>query len=157
MESIISEVSFKRIYKYLQKISPIFSEMWRVQGRMVLTDDDEVDTAILMITKGNFGIKFNQGLWKRSTIYSRVYVICHEYTHVLLGHWIDPGINDEWLNVAQDIQVNEYLKKHFSFYPTSNDAATVDVVFREKAHKVKKDGDYRYYYDLIQKCLKKSK
>ena len=151
----------KKINKALTEINPIFGVMWRRGG---LAFSYEFDTAALEITDGKFKVLFNPKYWKRINWTTKLFIICHEYLHVVLGHWLDspnPKIDFEWNNIAQDIQVNEMLVNEFGFYRTSihnwKQKCWVDIVFREKANLVKTDGDSEYYYNLIMQCLPKEK
>ncbi len=145
-------------YQELKKINPIFGAMWIRGG---LNFSDEYDTAALEIADGKFRISFNPRYWKRIKQHNKLFIICHEYLHVVLGHWLNPPekMDGEWLNIAQDIQVNEMLVRDFGFYRLNiknwKDQAWVDTVFKEKAHLVSCDGDEKYYYNLIMQCLPK--
>jgi len=75
--------------------------------------------------------------------------------HVMFGHWlIDPKMNREWCNIAQDIQVNEFLLHlHFNkMRLVGDDFVTLELVFKDKANLVKNSQDYRYYYELLMQC-----
>lgn len=135
-----------------------FLIMWKHSGRMVFSD--EYDTVALEIVNGKFRINANPRYWKRITKFQKTFLICHEFLHVMLGHWLTPpnNLDLEWVNIAQDIQVNEYLAKTYSCVTQKmkgrDDMAWIDTVFKDKAHLVEKDRDYLYYYDLLMKCLK---
>jgi hypothetical protein len=59
----------------------------------------------------------------------------------------------EWCNIAQDIQVNQFLFKwYFNEENIGKDMATVKTVFKHKAKMVYANKDYIYYYDLLMKC-----
>ena len=76
--------------------------------------------------------------------------------HVMFGHWlINPNLNREWANIAQDIVVNEYL--YTLFYPVSSeDFATIKTVFKHKSDIVERRMDYMYYYNILMQCLRPS-
>lgn len=155
MEKLLSKRTTNRIREDLSCINVIFSGMWRSQDPMVITD--YYDTTVLEINDGKYRINFNRKLWSRLSHNQRLFVICHEYMHIIFGHCLVPAINDCWLNIAQDIEVNEYLMKNFHIFTLSenipSDTPTISMTWREKAHKVDVDRDYVYYYNLIKKCL----
>jgi predicted SprT family Zn-dependent metalloprotease len=147
-----------KFHNSLNEINPIFAEMWR-NGGMVFSD--EYDTAALEIHEGKFRISFNPTYWKKIKARNKLFVICHEYLHVVLGHWLSPPDehDEEWLNIAQDIQVNEMLVRLFGFARDEirdrDEQAWLDTAFREKAALVPNDEDAEYYYKLLMKCLVK--
>jgi hypothetical protein len=135
-----------------------FALMWNNCGRMVFSD--EYDTVALEIFDGRFRINANPRYWKRITKFQKTFLICHEFLHVMLGHWLAPTkeLDGEWLNIAQDIQVNEYIAKTYSITTCKmkgrDGMVWIDTVFKDKSHLVEKDRDYLYYYELLMKCLK---
>lgn len=136
--------------------SKLFADMWKVHGPMVFSD--EFDTAALELENGQFRVNANPKFWKRCSEQRRVFIICHEFLHLIFGHWaMCNGFETEWLNIAQDIQVNEYIRKN---YPGMADGfsddsdASISSVFKDKASLVEPDRDYKYYYDLLMQCLK---
>ena len=144
-----------KFQRKLTQVNPIFGEMWK-RGGFVFSD--EYDTAALEIHEGKFRISFNLRYWKRLGNDNRLFIICHEYWHVVLGHWLNPigNVDSEWMNIAQDIQVNEILcKTWFKRDKIKNwkDQAWIDTVFKDKAHLVEKDQDAEYYYKLLIQCL----
>lgn len=156
----LSNAVREKFYNQLNSINPIFGAMWKRGG---LVFSDEYDTAALEIADGKFQISFSPKYWKRITHHNKLFIICHEYLHVVLGHWLTPvgKVDAEWMNIAQDIQVNEMLTMHrFGFCrPNIKDwenQAWIDTVFKDKAHLVEKDQDAEYYYKLLMQCLKKS-
>lgn len=153
----LSKQELNKYGDWLSKYNPLFGVMWR-RGGIVFSD--EYDTAALEIADGKFRISFNPKYWRRITTNNRLFIICHEYLHVALGHWLNPTkqVDAEWLNIAQDIQVNEMLvSKHFGFVRNDiknwKDQAWIETVFREKSDLVEKDQDAEYYYKLIMQCL----
>ena len=153
----LSSKEFDKYGDWLFDRNPIFAAMWRRGG---LVFSDEYDTAALEIHNGKFRISFNPKYWRRITTENRLFIICHEYLHVVLGHWLNPveKVDGEWLNIAQDIQVNEMLvSNHFGFIRSDiknwKDQAWIETVFREKADIVEKKQDAEYYYKLIMQCL----
>ncbi len=155
MEKTISSRQRTQIYVDLIKIDPVFGKMWLTQPKTFLTD--EYDTAVLEIRNKQFCICCGEKEWKSYSKADRLFAVCHEYGHIILGHWLNPGFTDCWLNLAQDIEVNEWLlsmfPKQFENVDVAN-VATVDSVFREKAYKVDRTKDYHYYLGLIKKCLR---
>lgn len=140
----------------LSEINPIFGAMWK-RGGFVFSD--EYDTAALEIHDGKFRISFNPRYWKKITEKNRLFIICHEYLHVVLGHWLNPigNVDAEWMNIAQDIQVNEMLISYFGFIRSQiknwKDQAWIYTVFKDKASLVKDGEDAEYYYKLLIQCL----
>ncbi len=137
--------------------NPIFGEMWK-KGGIIFTD--EYDTAALEIHNGKFRIVFNPRYWKKIVPLNRYFIICHEYLHVVLGHWLNPSdssVEFEWNNVAQDIEVNEMLVDTFEFARKKiknwKDQCWIDTVFKEKAHLVERKKSSEYYYKLMMQCL----
>ena len=144
------------MHKHISELTNnIFADMWKFNGRMVF--DDSYDTAAIGMYAGKIRISVNRKFWKRSSIRQRVHLICHEFLHLMFGHvTIEYQLSNkedaEWRNIAQDIQVNEYLLKNFPQLGVKR-GATIKSVFRHKAKLVEKDRDYLYYYGLIKMCL----
>jgi hypothetical protein len=156
---VITEKEYNRILDRLERwTDKSFVLMWKNCGRMVFSD--EYDIAALEIVDGVFRINVNPRYWKRITKYQKVFLICHEFLHVMLGHWLSPSSNldMEWVNIAQDIQVNECILKTYPILVQHmkgrNNMPWIDTVFKHKAYLVEKDRDYLYYYGLLMKCLK---
>lgn len=152
---ILSKSSERKIYITLNAIDPIFGIMWRT-GKFEFSD--EFDTAAIEIVDGKFKILFNPKRWKKINHINRIFIICHEYLHVILGHWlVDKKLDVEWNNIAQDIQVNEMLQSQFNINRKVikgwRDMPWIDVVFREAAPTIEVGKDSKYYYDLIMRCL----
>jgi predicted metal-dependent peptidase len=152
----LSNAVRNKIYNRLNARNPIFGAMWKRGGLVFST---EYDTAALEIADGKFRISFNPTYWKKITPYNRLFIICHEYLHVVLGHWLNPvvKVDSEWLNIAQDIQVNEMLANDFGFVRSKiknwKDQAWIDTVFKNKSYLVKHEEDAEYYYDLLIRCV----
>lgn len=152
----LSNAVGEKFYNQLKATNPIFGAMWKRGG---LVFSKEYDTAALEIHDGKFRISFNPTYWKKITHHNKLFIICHEYLHVVLGHWLNPvgKVDGEWMNIAQDIQVNEMLTKHFGFCRGNiknwQDQAWIETVFKDKAHLVKEEEDAEYYYKLIVQCL----
>lgn len=138
----------------LGSINPLFQAMWRSFEPMVF--DEDAESMELEIHNNNFRLVTNPNFWKTCTQNKKLFVICHEMCHVMFGHWlINPNLNREWANIAQDIVVNEYLSTIFCYDP-SNDFATIKTVFKHKSDVVERKMDYMYYYNLLMQCLKPS-
>jgi predicted metal-dependent peptidase len=152
----ISDKQHNQIYNELKSIDELFAEMWKSQERMVL--DDNEDGACLEIFNNNFRMVANPSFWKRCNRHKKIFIICHELCHVAFGHWlIDPKSDREWMNIAQDIQVNEFLFNYYYFTQElirDNSCITLALVFKHKAHLVEKNKDSLYYYKLLMQCLK---
>lgn len=134
-------------------INPLFGEMWKRFEPMVL--DESAETAELEIHNNNFRIVADPKFWKSLSETDQLFIICHEMCHVMFGHWlINPKLSREWCNLAQDIQVNEYLLREFFDKKKLKykDFATIEYVFKHKSDLVKKNQNYTYYYDLLMKC-----
>ena len=153
----LSNAVREKFYIELQAINPIFGVMWKRGG---LVFSAEYDTAALEIADGKFRVSFNPTYWKKIKYHNKLFIICHEYLHVVLGHWLNPvgKVDSEWMNIAQDIQVNEMLVNDFGFERSNvknwKDQAWLDVVFKDKAHLVERDQDAEYYYTLLVRCLR---
>ena len=139
----------------LDILNPLFGEMWNRFEPMVF--DEEAESVELEIHNNNFRLVANPEVWKKYKHDKKLFVICHELCHVMFGHWlINPKMDREWCNIAQDIQVNEFLFKwYFKEEDVGKDIATVKTVFKHKASSVYTNKDYTYYYNLLISCLKK--
>lgn len=153
--SQISISDYNNIRKSLSKIDPLFEHMWLTQD--FLTFDKEEETAGLHIHNNKFKIVANPKFWKKCNYQKKLFVICHEYCHVIFGHWlIDSSLDHTWANIAQDIQVNEYLFKHYKFKEKltgKKDFVTLKRVFKHKSHMLEKNRDFYYYYNFLMKCV----
>lgn len=139
----------------LLNINPLYDGMWRSFEPMVL--DEDAESVELEICNNNFRLVANPKFWNKCSEAKKLFVICHEMCHVMFGHWlINPKLDREWSNIAQDIVVNEYLSKTFDKKLIGKDCATIKTVFKEKSNVVERKMDYMYYYNLLMKCLKKS-
>ncbi len=139
----------------LHSVNPMFREMWKRFEWMVL--DDSTETVELEIHANNFRIVANPKYWKKCNDYKRAFIICHEMCHVMFGHWIiKPELDRDWANIAQDIEVNEFLLKHYFAKQSikGDEFATIASVFKHKSSVVEKNRDYMYYYGLMMQCLK---
>jgi len=149
----ISKESYKWLGLRLRDINPMFAEMWYRFEPMIFSD--EAESAELEIHNNNFRIVAHPKFWKTCSNYKRLFIICHEMCHVMFGHWlINPKLNRELCNIAQDIQVNEFLIKiYFSKNQlTDDDFCSIETVFKHKANKIKKNENYLYYYNILVKC-----
>ena len=137
----------------LHCINPLYAEMWYRFEPMVFSD--EAESAELEIHNNNFRIVAHPKFWKKCNEHKQLFIICHEMCHVMFSHWlINPKLNRELCNIAQDIQVNEFLMKT-SFSKAKivdDDFCSIETVFRHKADKIKKRENYLYYYNILVKC-----
>lgn len=160
MEKRISDKEFDRIYNRLVLwTNQTIADMWKYNGRMVFSDESETASLEVDPIHEQFRINANPRYWKRLSKFQKIFVICHELLHLSFSHWLVPKkVDREWANIAQDIQVNEYIQKNFPTllckHKDREDEAWIASVFKDKAHLIKKDEGYRYYYDLLVKCLK---
>jgi len=139
----------------LSSINPLFYGMWQSFEPMVF--DEEAESAELEIVNNNFRIVANPYFWKNCGETKKLFIICHEMCHVLFGHWlINPKLDREWSNIAQDIVVNEYLSTMFDKKFMGKDIANIKTVFKHKSDVVEVRFDYMYYYNLLIQCLKPS-
>jgi hypothetical protein len=136
----------------LDILNPVFGEMWNRFEPMVF--DEDAESVELEICNNNFRLVANPEVWKKYKHDKKLFVICHELCHVMFGHWlINPKMDREWCNIAQDIQVNQFLFKwYFKEKDIGKDMATVKTVFKHKAKMVYTNKDYTYYYDILMKC-----
>jgi hypothetical protein len=77
----------------------------------------------------------------------------------MFGHaHVPEHLDKEWANIAQDIQVNEYIHAHYPALTFKMRGRTshawVDTVFKKYSNGITRDENYTYYYDLMQRCLK---
>jgi predicted SprT family Zn-dependent metalloprotease len=151
----ISIVEYNKIRKSLADIDPLFEQMWLTQD--TLSFDKNEETAGLHIRNSKFHIVVNPKFWKGCNYHKRLFIICHEYCHVIFGHWlIDPSLDHTWANIAQDIQVNEYLMTNYNFNEKllrSKSYVTLKKVFQHKSHLLEKNKDFYYYYGFLMKCV----
>lgn len=159
MPKPISDKEFEDIRVLLDTVgSPVFVAMWDSHTRMVLSDD--CDIVQLEMVNREFRINANRKYWKTLSQFQKCFFICHEFMHVILGHWVyHEDEEDDWANVAQDIQVNEFLDEHYPLLTVNNvkerkNQAWIDTVFKDKANQVERGKNYTYYYALLVKCLK---
>lgn len=147
----LSKVNSKHIEFKLGELSPLFKEMWKRFEPMVF--DKEAENVELAIHNNNFRIVANPNFWKKCGQRKRLFVICHEMCHVMFGHWlINPNMDREWCNIAQDIQINEFLMTNYFHDMQDEDFATIKMVFKHKSDIVNKGEDFKYYYELLMKC-----
>jgi predicted metal-dependent peptidase len=153
----VTDKEYNKIYQELLNIDKVFAEMWKRYERMVFDEDE--DSAALEVSNANFRIVVNPKFWKRCNKHKKLFIICHEMCHGMFAHWMYPeNFMREWANIAQDIQVNEFLFNNYKFSPSlinSSNHASIKTVFKESAKYVEKDKDYIYYYNLLMKCLRK--
>mgnify|MGYP003338620132 CR=1 FL=1 len=133
---------------YLDVINPVFGEMWRKFEPMVF--DEDAESVELVIENNNFRLAAEPKFWKKCTQKRKLFIVCHEFCHVIFGHWlINEKLDRNWSNIAQDIQVNEFLIRwYFADQKLGDDFATVKTVFKHKSAMVRTDQDYIYYYNL---------
>ena len=154
---LLSKSVSEKIQAELDRINPIFGVMWK-HGDFKFSD--EYDTAALEVVDGKFVVTFNPKYWKKLNKYNRTFIICHEYLHIILGHWLqskNKNIDAEWENIAQDIQVNEMLTRTFGFCRDNiknwKEQCWIDVVFKNHAHLIQVGQSSSYYYKLIIECV----
>lgn len=156
MNNMISNKDYDKIYTTFVGINVVFAKMWKKDPKLIFTD--EIEKAALEIIDGKFRLCFNQQFWNSLNHYNRVFIICHEYLHVIYGHWlIRADLNQEWMNIAQDIEINESLVDDFGFLHEKitgwKNHCFIETVFKEHAGLVLKDQSFEYYYELLMKCL----
>jgi len=142
----------------LLTVNPLFSEMWRRWDVMQLDANVETVQLETIQTKDggtNFRIVANPEYWRKCSDYTKAFIVCHEMCHVLFGHFIvHPKLDKDWVNIAQDIEVNEYLTStHFTKDP-GVEIATVNSVFKHRASEIHSRKGYMYYYSLLMQCLR---
>lgn len=144
--------------KFTECGDPELCAMWDAHKDSVLLTTD-YDTVALEKIGPKFRINANVVYWKKLPFKKKVFIIAHELLHVKFNHWhIGKKEDRDWANVAQDIQVNEYIADHFpnlvKNLPGRRDDAWIDTVFKHKKHLVERGREYQYYYGLLMKCLK---
>jgi predicted metal-dependent peptidase len=155
----MGDAEHRRIQDRLEEWTknPVFVYLWKTWERAEF--DPTVETAELWVTDNSFKIVINPKFWKNCNKYKKVFVVCHEFLHLVFGHHFQiKKKHPVWCNVAQDIQINEFLMKscvHFGRKKIQDkDCPTVLSVFKNKAKEISTDKTHHYYYDLILKCVR---
>jgi len=158
-EARISKKEFNVIAACLAKwTNPILVDVWHLYGGLVFSHAYE--RAALEIVDNKVRINVNPKCWKRWSKYKKTFIVAHELLHGIFCHWLIPDdVDREWTNIAQDIQVNEYINSHWpaltlGLSKSEELHATVENVFKNYSGGIPRDKNYPYYYELMQRCLK---
>ena len=158
----IDKAEWKEICLSLLDHHSLFYKIGEI-GKPHLTD--EVPTACVTFNKdGQFiNFLFNPSFWSSSSLYEKVFVICHECLHVILNHGLrfKDSLMPSIANIAMDIIVNHTLVNRFGFVREQitgyEDLCWVDTVFKKmkiNGSLVSDDEIAEYYLNLLNKNSK---
>ena len=154
----------KNYYEFadtLQDFHEIFYCIWNV-GEPKLTD--EIPTAAIAFNRDSgvpISFLFNPDFLKELSEQEVAFIICHEMLHILLNHGKrvknldkENPYEDNVINVAMDIPINESLVRSFGFskqlpFITKHGACFVDTIFDSKAN-IPKNETFEFYYNALQ-------
>lgn len=143
----------------------IYSQFWRI-GLPYF--NESIPTAMVSWDKIGQTAKFsvNPDFWASLTPIQKVFITCHEMTHVLFfhGHRISKLINNprEMMiaNIAMDVCVNHFLVDSLGFdrkdVDPENTACWIDTVFKEFKALPPKDKNFEYYFNILKEECEKN-
>jgi hypothetical protein len=156
--NLIQEIStdeILRVSRVLESHHVIFYKLWDM-GKPILSED--IPTACVKFDRSGtmISFEFNPKLWDSLNDYERAFVISHECLHVILNHGSrvssKKSNEDQIINIAMDVAVNEMLLDGFGFeldkLPNCPKLCICDTVFNEK--NVSKDKSFEYYLNKIR-------
>jgi predicted metal-dependent peptidase len=127
---------------------------------------ESIPTACVVFDKtGNFiNFLFNPILWKKSSLYEKTFIVCHEALHIILrhGYRFKDAKNDSAANVAMDISINHSLVDRFGFVRENisewEELCWIDTVFKDDKNlqNIPKDESAEYYLNLLNRKNKTS-
>jgi predicted metal-dependent peptidase len=156
---------FNTISRDLDKFHAIFYQIWDM-GYPRLSFD--IETACITFDKKGRRIEFlfNPIFWKKSSTYTKMFVICHECLHVILNHGRrikDLKGGKFWqkaANYALDVVINHMLVDKFNFDRYSIDGQEnycwIDTVFGKDHKDVERNRSFEYYFGLLKQKLVES-
>ena len=161
---VVSDEEWREIQNALLDHHSLFYKMGEI-GKPFLTDI--TPTACVTFSKeGNFiNFLFNPDIWNKSSLYEKIFVVCHECLHVILNHGkrFKDSEMPEVANMAMDIVVNHSLVDRFGFIREKisgwEDYCWVDTVFKSNKKKiwsVPTDETAEYYYNLLSSQMPQS-
>lgn len=149
---------FYEIARRLDTHHAFFYKLWDM-GIPRLTF--EIPTAAVRFDRKGRQIEFlfNPIFWKESSMYKKIFVVCHECMHVLLNH----GIRSKncplhiLANIAMDVVVNHMLCDRFEFDREKiegwKDLCWLDTTF-SGFNDVQKEQIFEYYYGILEQNCK---
>jgi hypothetical protein len=147
---VLSNEDYFSISRELDAHHSLFYAMWEM-GKPVF--DESVGTAGVRFDKtGEFlEFAFAPSFWQELTPYGRLFVLAHEFLHVILNHGVRAtgGKEKERANRTLDVVVNELLVSKFGFdrsqVPDDDKYCWVDTVF--PSQNLPKGESYEFYYN----------
>lgn len=157
----INPIEWKDICMSLMDHHVLFYKLGEM-GKPFLTDS--IPTACVTFDKeGNYvNFLFNPDFWNASSLYQKLFVICHEILHIILNHgkrFLNTE-NPTRANMAMDIIVNHSLVDRFGFVRENIDCweelCWVDTIFKDKkinGFAIPNDETAEYYLNIMNKLL----
>lgn len=156
---MISKEEWKEICLSLLDHHSLFYKIGEM-GVPILTDS--VPTACVTFDKSGKYINFlfNPNFWEKSSLYEKVFVVCHEALHIILNHGsrFKDSKNPQISNVAMDVVVNHILVNRFGFDRNSikmaDELCWIDTVFADELANgkiISDDETAEYYLNIINK------
>lgn len=148
--------------KLLQDKHYFFRAFWDLGNPVIVDDTSEFKTAAVLFDKDGEAVNFvlNEDFWGALTDDSQLFVLCHEMLHVLLNHGrrfkdAKTKREQELLNVAADIVINEMLCAMFGFTRSrlpdsiSKEGCWINTVFPDTYVEPRQSTEY-YYNRLLK-------
>jgi predicted metal-dependent peptidase len=156
---VFSRTEWERIGESLENYHSIFQKFWGM-GKPVFSYD--IPTAAVAFDKVGQCIDFiiNPKFWDGLTEEQRLFIICHEVTHVLFYHGVrTAGLktkNERIIsNLALDVVVNHFLTESLDFNRAAVDPENkycwIDTVFQDPKTRPMTGETFEYYYALLKK------
>lgn len=139
------------IQRGLSRYHVIFQKFWGIT-RPVFTD--KVERACISYDREGGFINFliNPAFFNPLTLDQKLFVICHEMEHILLGHGkkMAEAENKEIANIAMDLVINHRLENMFGFWlEDMPDHINVKTKFPKKHKSVSTRECFEFYYNLL--------
>ena len=143
---------YNDIAQKLEGHHELFYQFWNL-GEPTLTD--AVPTAAVAydpFTK-EISFLFNPKFYKELDDYTLLFIICHEFLHVMLQHLVRMKVPElsKIANIAMDVVVNEMLIRSFSFdkdkVKDANRLCWRETTFKNKD--VDKNREFEYYFNQL--------
>lgn len=157
---------FNKISFALEDHHLLFYKMWAL-GKPFFNPD--IQTAQVGFDKEGhcISMEISPDFWTSQTFEQQLFVVCHEFKHVLNRHGIRSiHITDktdrDLANIAMDICVNEDLIDRFGFDRKTIDPENLyiwaDKIAKElKLPSLPTDKTFEYYYELLKNCEPEAK
>jgi predicted metal-dependent peptidase len=115
---MLSRDEYLILSRELQKYHEIFDKFWKITN---IVEDETVKTAVTAFDpedfKNTLAIKINPSFWISLSLYQKVFLICHEYLHILLLHGFRifnmRDVDKKRANVAADLIVHIFILEKF--------------------------------------------